>query len=112
MIAQMDDVQNNTDLNWARFNSVFLIEVVRGNKVFTSTAVAIDRKTILTAAHSIDGADSVTVCVGHEYTSESKRLEANYWIINPNYNPSNRMLAYVRVWVMMGRQLGRLLVLG
>lgn len=88
MITQSNNIQNKSDLNWGRFNSVFLIEVVRGGIVYTSTAVAIDKRTILTAAHSIDAAESVTLCLGHEYTVDSERIEANYWIINPGYNPS------------------------
>ncbi len=42
-------------IDWTNFNSSLLIEVTRPNGIFTSSAVAIDRHTLLTAAHCLEG---------------------------------------------------------
>jgi V8-like Glu-specific endopeptidase len=44
-----------SNIDWSNFNSSLLIEVTRDTGVFTSSAVAINEDTILTAAHCLEG---------------------------------------------------------
>lgn len=80
---------NKGQIDWARFNSSFIIEVTRGGEVFTSTAVAIGQNRILTAAHCVDIADDIVLIIGDNYQSPEKVISVNHWSIHPEYNPKN-----------------------
>lgn len=79
------------DINWARFSSSFIIEVTRGKEVFTSTAVAIGKNTLITAAHCVDCADEVALLIGDEYKNPDSVYTVEKWIIHPEYNPSKSL---------------------
>lgn len=83
--------QNETNLNWDSFLSTVIVEVKRGGKVFTSTGVMISDGALLTAAHSIDCAESVRIILTHDYNfiTDSYRVERCY--IHPEYNPSHSL---------------------
>jgi len=89
MQLELNLFEKNMNLNWNRFNSVFIIEVTRGGNIFTSTAVSIGDKQLLTAAHSVDGAEMVRVLYGHEYSQDLPDNQALQWSIHPSYNPGN-----------------------
>ncbi len=74
-------------LNWNRFNSSFVIEVKRGNEIFTSTAVALNPYVAITAAHCVDCADEVVVLLGENYARPDSVMSAQKWIIHPGYDP-------------------------
>ncbi len=79
--------QNLARIDRQRFNSSFVIEVKRGGKTFTSTAVAINKRVLLTAAHCIDQACTVSVVIGESYRLAEQRAKAIQWLIHPAYNP-------------------------
>ena len=79
---------NSTQINWARFSSSFVIEITRGSEVFTSSAVAIGKNTILTAAHCVDCVDEVVVLIGDEYEHPDTIRTVSRWSVHHEYNPS------------------------
>lgn len=78
-------------INWARFSSSFLIEVTRGNEIFTSSAVAIGPGLILTAAHCVDCADEIVLILGDNYKTPDSVINVNKWIIHQDYNPNKSL---------------------
>ena len=77
-------------VNWNEFTSALLIEVKRGNDIFTSSAVAIAPQIILTAAHSVEGVDSAKVFLDSHYNMFSKNfLKVSDIIIHPEYDQRN-----------------------
>lgn len=54
-------------LNWERFNSALILEVKRDTQSFTSTAVAIGKRFLLTAAHRVDQFDSGRLILESHY---------------------------------------------
>ena len=54
-----------TTIDWTNFNSSLLIEVTRSSGVFTSSGVAINKNTVLTAAHSLEG-DIIKIRVSND----------------------------------------------
>lgn len=78
-------------LNWDRFMTTVLLEVKRGDRIYTSTGVLLDNRSLITAAHSIDCADEVKVILTHDYNyiTESYQVERCY--IHPEYNPSTSL---------------------
>ncbi len=88
---QTISIVNLEKINWPRFNSTFIIVVNRGTQIFTSTAVAIDKRTLLTAAHCVDCADSIKLVVGKDYQNPKEVKEISEWVIHPGYNPSKSL---------------------
>lgn len=74
--------------NWNRFSSTFIIEVKRGDSVFTSSAVALDSNMLLTAAHCVDCAEEVRLFIGDDYDNPIEIINASSWVIHPEYNPN------------------------
>jgi secreted trypsin-like serine protease len=74
-------------LNWKRFNSSVIIEIKRNDNVFTSTAVAIGRNMLLTAAHSVDCLDEGHIYLGEDYKLSSACIKIKKIIVHPGYNP-------------------------
>jgi secreted trypsin-like serine protease len=74
-------------LNWNRFNSSMIIEIKRGGHLFTSTAVAIGRNMLLTAAHSVDCFDEGHVYLGANYNTSTSAIKISKTIVHPGYNP-------------------------
>ena len=58
MLPAKNEIQNDSLINWNRFSSSLIIETKRGDSTYTSSAVAIGRNMLLTAAHSVDCIDS------------------------------------------------------
>lgn len=84
-------VQNSTQsIDWNRYDSTLIIEVVRDGKIYTSTAVAIAPNIILTAAHSVDCLTSARVYLGDDYgqRSDDQFIDVKRVSIHPGYNPS------------------------
>jgi V8-like Glu-specific endopeptidase len=83
--------------DWTKFNSSVLVEVTRPDGVFTSTGVAISNQTILTAAHSLDGAvNKVRVFLNESYDPKAPFLEVKDFKVHPDYNPKkSRFIADV-----------------
>ncbi len=84
-------LQNENQLNWDSFLSTVIVEVKRGGKVFTSTGVLIDNRALLTAAHSIDCAESVQIILTHDYNFITDTYEVERCYIHPEYNPSQSL---------------------
>ena len=83
--------QSQSQLNWTRFNSTFVIEIKRGDKVFTSTAVALGKRMLVTAAHCVDCADDITLMIGDDYKNPESAQEVPHWVVHPSYNPNNSL---------------------
>jgi V8-like Glu-specific endopeptidase len=81
----------NKNIKWSRFNSSFIIEVERGNQKYTSTAVAIDSRVLVTAAHCVDCAESVNLILGDNYKEPEAVQKVSQWRIHPGYNPSKSL---------------------
>ncbi len=75
--------------DWNNFNSSLLIEITRPNGVFTCTGVAIDKKTILTAAHCLEG-EILKVRISNDpsYNKKGKFFEVESFDLHPDYNSS------------------------
>ena len=72
---------------WEEFNSSLLLEVTRPNGVFTCTGVALSNKTIVTAAHCLEGdVKKVRVFTQSNYDPKQKSLAIKEYKIHPNYN--------------------------
>ncbi|MBC76895.1 MAG: hypothetical protein CME64_12850 [Halobacteriovoraceae bacterium] len=75
------------DVEWEKFESSVLIEVKRGDDIFTSTAVVIRRNILLTCAHSVESADGGRVFWDAQYKPHSKKFVSfKKVIIHPRYN--------------------------
>lgn len=74
-------------IDWNNFNSSLLIEVTRPTGVFTCTGVAINKNTILTAAHCLEG-EILKVRISNEsmYDKNGKFFEVESFELNPDYN--------------------------
>lgn len=84
MLPAKNEIQNDSLINWNRFSSSLIIETKRGDSTYTSSAVAIGRNMLLTAAHSVDCIDS-----GDVYLQDSgKSIRFKKSIIHPGYNPN------------------------
>ena len=74
--------------DWERFNSSLLIEVTRPNGVFTCTGVAVSPKTVVTAAHCLEGEIvKVRVFTQEKYDPSQASLEISKYAIHPSYAP-------------------------
>lgn len=74
-------------IDWNNFNSSLLIEVTRPTGVFTCTGVAINKNTILTAAHCLEGEIlKVRISTESMYDKNGKFLEIESFELNPDYN--------------------------
>lgn len=74
-------------IDWSNFNSCLLIEVTRPTGVFTSSAVAINETTILTAAHCLEG-EILKVRVSNEraYNPRGKFFQVKSFDLHPDYD--------------------------
>lgn len=80
------------DVEWEKLLSSVLIEVKRGDEIFTSSAVAISRNTLLTCAHSVEGIEGGRVFWDPQYRPESKKfIKFRRVTLHPGYdqNKSN-----------------------
>lgn len=84
-------ISQNTEINWTRFNSSFIIEVKRGTEVYTSTAVAIGARTLITAAHCVDCAEDIVLILGDDYRTPDSVRTVNSWHVHPSYNPKKSL---------------------
>lgn len=76
----------SSNIDWSNFNSTVVIEVTRPDGVFTSTGVAINKDTILTAAHCLDGeVTKVRVSTAGTYNPKGKFILAKTYEIHPEY---------------------------
>lgn len=75
-------------IDWSNFNSCLLIEVTRPTGIYTSSAVAINENTILTAAHCLEG-EVLKVRVSNEskYDPKGNFFEVESFDLHPDYNP-------------------------
>ena len=74
-------------IDWNNFNSSLLIEVTRPSGVFTCTGVAIDKNTILTAAHCLEGEIlKVRVSTEASYNKDGSFLEIESFNLHPDYD--------------------------
>jgi V8-like Glu-specific endopeptidase len=74
-------------IDWNNFNSSVLIEVTRPTGVFTSTGVAINHDTILTAAHCLEGEVlKVRVSTDARYNKNGHFLEVSAFNLHPDYD--------------------------
>lgn len=75
------------EVEWESFQSSVLIEVKRGDEVFTSSAVAISRNALLTCAHSVENIEDGRVFWDAEYRPHSKKfLKFKKIILHPKYD--------------------------
>jgi V8-like Glu-specific endopeptidase len=75
------------DIDWSNFNSSLLVEVTRPQGVFTCTGVAINKNTVLTAAHCLEG-EVLKVRVTNErsYHPDGKFFLAKSYELHPEYD--------------------------
>src|SRR5205814_1180478 len=74
-------------IDWSNFNSSLIIEVTRSTGVFTSTGVAINSHTILTAAHCLEG-EVLKIRVSNDsvYNKKGCFWEVQSYELHPDYN--------------------------
>lgn len=87
-------------LNWDNFNSSLLIEVTRPEGIFTCSGVAINKKTILTAAHCLTGTIlKIRVSNNSHYNTEGEFLAVESFEIHPEYdkNSSNYLADIAKI---------------
>ena len=77
----------NLNLNWDRFTSCIMLEVKREEKVFNSSAVAIAKNILLTAAHSVDCYTNGIAII--DINGRKQKIKIKNCIIHPEYNPGN-----------------------
>lgn len=68
---------------WEIFNSSLRLEVIRPSGTFTCSAVAIDQRTLLTAAHCLDG--SINKISAFNFP-QNQLFEINQFEIHPKYD--------------------------
>lgn len=74
-------------IDWSNFNSSVLIEVTRPHGIYTSTGVAINNNTILTAAHCLEGEIlKVRVSTDAAYNAQGTFIEVEAFDLHPDYN--------------------------
>lgn len=79
--------QISPDIDWSNFNSTVVIEVTRPEGVFTSSGVAINKDTILTAAHCLEGEIlKVRVSPTATYNPKGKFIAGKSFEIHPDYD--------------------------
>lgn len=84
---QQDDGESMTNIDWSNFSSTLLIEVTRPNGVFTSSGVAINQDTILTAAHCLEGEVlKVRVFTQAAYNPKARSFKVKYFELHPQYD--------------------------
>jgi len=72
---------------WEELSGTFLLETFRGDDVFTSTCVALDELTLLTAAHSVENIDYAFVHLGIDYDQKlGERLKVSRVILHHDYD--------------------------
>jgi V8-like Glu-specific endopeptidase len=82
-------------IDWENFNSSLLIEVTRPDGVFTSTGVAINKNTVLTAAHCLEGEVlRVRVSIDPSYDRTGHFYEVESFFLHPEYNKENSNFRY------------------
>lgn len=80
----------NTQIDWNNFNSSLLIEVTRPSGVFTCTGVAINKNTILTAAHCLEGEIlKVRISTDSAYDKNGSFLAVESFDLHPEYDREN-----------------------
>lgn len=78
------------NIDWSNFNSTVLIEVTRPEGVFTSSGVALNKNTILTAAHCLDGEVlKVRVSTASTYHPKGKFIGVKTYELHPEYEPEH-----------------------
>lgn len=74
-------------IDWSNFNSSLIIEVTRPEGVFTSTGVAINANTVLTAAHCLEGKIlKVRVSNASSYDATGAFFEVKSFELHPEYD--------------------------
>ena len=77
-------------IDWNNFNSSLLIEVTRPEGVFTCTGVAINKNTLLTAAHCLEGKIlKVRVSTEATYNKNGFFYEIDSFDLHPDYDRKN-----------------------
>jgi V8-like Glu-specific endopeptidase len=81
-------------LSFSPFLQSFPIEIQKANGVVVCSSVAVHPHLILTAAHCVEGAQTINLVAGHNLDSEHLRYNALLWTTHPEYNPSKSNFHY------------------
>jgi secreted trypsin-like serine protease len=78
--------------HWNQLSGCLIFETFRDEKIFTSTCVAIDNTTLLTAAHSAKDIDAGFVHFNFLYDQKNNhRLKVKEIFIHPDYNEKDSL---------------------
>ncbi len=89
MVFFMPTIAAAFPINWDQFNSSLLIEVTRPTGIFTCTGVALNDRTVLTAAHCLEGVvTKVRVFNQIAYDPKAESWDGSQFELHPHYNKS------------------------
>ena len=79
------------NIDWNLFSSTLILEVFRNGKAYTSTAVAVSDRILITAAHSVADWESANIYIGGSYRDHDERIKVVSCIIHPEYDRSHSL---------------------
>ena len=86
-LFESEHLPDFAEVEWEKFQSSVLIEVKRGENVFTSSAVIIARNVLLTCAHSVEGIQGGRVFWDAQYQPDSSNfVKFKRVVLHPNYD--------------------------
>ncbi len=72
-----------------KFNSAFILIITKSDKTtYVCSSVAYSKRTLITAAHCLDGAIKIQVCKQDTVTTKNTYYNVKNFAVHKKYNPS------------------------